>query len=436
LSLEQALAIKDAALDVLASAGVRVMGVPGGVLQEFRNAGCTIHEERVYIPVDVTLSALASAPQNIVLYSRDKSRNLPLVPGLVYFGTGALVTEIIDLDSGRRRPSTLEDVSNFARLAQSIDDIDYLQIVCTPNDVPLAEAQIYKWRGSLPHTTKHIMGGVESPEQAHVLLEEASRLDTVGGSLLAEPFLSLVACVLSPLTLDPSTIACVDVFARHGLPVVSSVMALAGATSPCRLMGTLVQTLAESLSQLVYCQIVNPGTPVLLGCVSASMDMRYGTPVAGGPELALLSAYSAQMAQQLSIPYYGTGGTTSSFVPDLQAGAEKMLTGLLTALAGANLVHDMVGLLGNLSLASYEQVVIDSEIVAMIRRTVEGIQGNPQNEAQYISRLAVSADYLRDEETVRHCRTELWHPIIMARRSGEEDIVAKARGRVREILGF
>ena len=59
-------------------------------------------------------------------------------------------------------------------------------------------------------------------------------------------------------------------------------------------------------------------------------------------------------------------------MPDAQAAHEKTITSLLPALAGANLIYGM-GMLESGVTWSHEQLIIDNDIVKMVKRAVQGI---------------------------------------------------------------
>ena len=51
-------------------------------------------------------------------------------------------------------------------------------------------------------------------------------------------------------------------------------LVMSGSTGPVTLAGTIVLQTAEILSGLVLTQLVNPGLPVIFGCLGGVTDMR------------------------------------------------------------------------------------------------------------------------------------------------------------------
>ena len=88
----------------------------------------------------------------------------------------------------------------------------------------------------------------------------------------------------------------------------------------------------------------------------------------GSVETAMLNAAAVQLAKSCNLPIYGTGGGTESKRPDVQAGAEKSLSNLIVALSGADTIHLAAGMLDSANSISYEQFIIDDEMIGMIQR--------------------------------------------------------------------
>ena len=82
---------------------------------------------------------------------------------------------------------------------------------------------------------------------------------------------------------------------------------MAGGTTPVTLAGTLVTHNAEVLAGIVLGQAVKRGAPNLYGSSTTIMDLRSATATIGCPELGMLSAAVAKMAQFYQIPSYVAG---------------------------------------------------------------------------------------------------------------------------------
>lgn len=410
----------------------------------FARHGAKVDQEkwRVQISQAMLEDALASAPKKIVLCGREEKNHLDLSGKRVYFGTGGTVLNILDLETGQRRLTTLQDLKDYARLVDALPEVHFFMIPVFPHEVSLEKMDVSRFYWSLANTSKHVTGGVYTRQGIQDVVALAAEIAGGKEKLLREPLISMVTCVVSPLTLDVQYGGFLVEVARQGIPLVCPSEPLAGATSPCTLAGTVLQCNAETLAGFVLAQLVRPGTPILYGTVATNMEMKTGAYLSGSVEMGLVNAACAQMAQFYGVPLYATAGMSDAKIPDIQAGYEKMATAMLTALAGANFIHDAAGFLEFCTTASFAQVVIDAEIIGMCMRAVRGIEVNPETLAvEVIRKVGPGGNFLSEAHTLKHFRAEFFYPPVADRQSrkaweekGAKDAAARARDLAREIL--
>jgi trimethylamine--corrinoid protein Co-methyltransferase len=261
-------------------------------------------------------------------------------------------------------------------------------------------------------------------------------------ALIERPFVSMVACVISPFVIDEKYGLLAMEAAVAGVPVVVPSEPLCGATSPITLAGNLVVWTVDTLAGVMLAQLVNPGAPALAGCVASVTDMRDLKYLSGAVEMGLLNAGAAQMAQYYKLPVYTTAGMSDSKINDAQAGYESAITSTLVALAGGNFIHDAAGFLEFCMTASFDKLVIDNEIIGMVMRAVEGIEVNEKTLAfDVIKQAGPGGHFVSSRHTRRFMRKEFFHPSLSDREdrerwneSGAKDTWARATQKVREIL--
>ncbi len=125
---------------------------------------------------------------------------------------------------------------------------------------------------------------------------------------------------------------------------------------------------------------------------------------------------------------------------DAQSGHEKTITGLLPALAGANLIYGL-GMIEMGMTIDYGQMVMDNEFARMIKYVVQGIPVNDETLAvDVIHEIGVGKDFLSHESTYKHMRSQS-QPKLIDRRtredweaSGKTDMYERAMEEVRYIL--
>jgi trimethylamine--corrinoid protein Co-methyltransferase len=256
------------------------------------------------------------------------------------------------------------------------------------------------------------------------------------------PFFSIVLCMLSPLIHPRLRLEELMACAQEGVPLYIEADAMPGATTPVTLAGTLVEQTANVLTGVCLAQMIRPGLPCIYSIASAIMDMATGNYSGGAPETQILHAATAQVAHYFNLPCQAGTGIEST-LPDAQAGYERGLQILTCALAGADFVHLSVGMLEQMLTASYEQCLIDNEILGAAFRIVRGLEVNRETLAlELIKRVGIGGNYLAEEHTVRHLREVTWFPGLTNRTkwdpwmaAGGQDMRQRAAAQAREILG-
>jgi trimethylamine--corrinoid protein Co-methyltransferase len=329
---------------------------------------------RVYIDHKLIERCLGLAARRVLLAGREGAPDCMLEDRRVYLGTGGQAVKVMDLD-GTVRETCLADNYHIGRLCDTLEHIHFYMRPVVSRDVPIEAIDVNQFYACLAATGKHVMANCYIPETVRDVRAMAEMLAGGPDALDARPIVSFTNCwTVSPLRYATETVAILDEIVRHRLPVAISSAPQAGATSPAALAGTLVQIMAEQLSGITYVNLLNPGHPLMVGCVPAQADLRTGAFVGGSAEFALLNAACAQLCQALGLPIYNSSGISDSKVADAQAGAEKGITGLACALAGANYVHHAAGMLESLLAVAYEQYVIDNDVNGVLMRMVRGVE--------------------------------------------------------------
>ena len=117
------------------------------------------------------------------------------------------------------------------------------------------------------------------------------------------------------------------------------------------------------------------------------------------------------------------------------------MTLLMGALAGADTFGHM-GIAGADQAASLEQLIVDNEMAAYVKRILRGFRVSGESIAlDVIKRVGVGGNFLADKHTVAHFRGELWSPELFDRRDwqswwedGAKSMVERAREKKHQIL--
>jgi len=286
------------------------------------------------------------------------------------------------------------------------------------------------------------MGGMYSLDGTLDVIRMAEMIKGGAEALRAEPIISFITLIISPLLVDELYGDIMVEVAKHGIPLAVPCEPQTGSTSPITLAGNITMFAADTLTGVTIAQLANPGTPVLCGYVGTITDLRSMGYLSGALESGLLNAGAAQLAQSWEIPFYATAGMSDSKTIDVQTGYESAMTTLLVSLSGANYIHDAAGLMEFAMTASYEKYVIDNEIIGMALRALRGVEVNPETiGSDLIKSVGPGGYFLRQPHTVKHMRSEFFFPKLSDRELREDweaqgslDARQRANAIAREIL--
>ena len=435
--------INDTVLRVIEEIGCEVNSAKARQALEKAGAKVDNDNKRVRIPRQKAEELIGRAPPEVVLCGRDEAHDANLGGSRVYSGTGGTALNMYEPATDVKRPATLTDLKNIARLVDQLENIHLLLLPTYPNDIPVENVDVNRFFAGLDNTTKHIMGGVYTPEGAAEVIKMAEIVAGSPEALRKRPIISIIACSISPLIIDAKYGDMVVSTAETGIPIVCPSEPLCGATSPVTLAGNLVVQVVDSLMGVMIAQAVNPGTPAVFGSVATNTDLKELKYITGSVETGMLNAGGAQMAQFYKLPFYATGGMTDSKILDAQAGYESAITNLLCALSGSNFIHDSAGLIEFAMTACLEKYVIDNEVLGMIMRAVEGIKVDDETLAyETIKQVGPGGNFVTAKHTRRFMRREHYQPMLSDRKSredweaeGSHSTWENAAGIVRKLLG-
>ncbi len=385
---------------------------------------------------------LSQVPSELVLYGRKPENHLRLGSGQVYFGTGGTALNVYEHATSTCRQATMEDLVDIIRITDKLDNIDMMLLPTYPNELPVERVDLNRFIAGLTYTSKHIMGGVYTPQGIRDVIAMAEHIAGSKEKLRREPIISMITCGISPLRLDDKYGGFMMQVAESGIPAVVPAEPLCGATAPMSLAGTLVIQNCDALINVMLTQLVNPGTPVIYGCVASSTDLRDLGYIGGPVESGLLNAAAAQMSQHYGIPYYATAGISDSKVLDAQCGYESAVNNLLVGLAGADFIHDAAGLMEFAMTVSKEKLVIDNEILGMAQRAIRGIEMDDNTLAlDVIKQVGPGGNFLTTRHARRYMHREHYRPQLSDRdkrsaweAQGQQDAAQRAQESVRRLL--
>lgn len=428
-------------LRCLDEVGVRMEYRPA--LEVMRQAGCRVDFEKhiVYIPEPVLRKALQTAPSRFTLAGRTPETDVLVDLESVYTIGGSSALYVLDLE-GNRKPATLKDLIELTRLQDALENLHIMHGIVNPQDIPQPGFDRILFANVVPNTNRNYYSQGQGAQSIRDQVEMATAILGSKERLRKRPIFTIVLCMVSPLLHPGIRLAELMECVKFGIPIYIEVDPMLGATTPVTIPGALVEECANVLAGVTLAQILSPGHPCIFAIASGSMDMSTGNYSGASPEATLLHAATCQMAHHYGLPFQGGTGIDAT-IPDAQAGYERALQVLTNSLAGVNFVHLSIGMMEQMLLASYEECVIDDEILGATFRIIEGVDVNENSIAfDVIKEIGPGhADYIMHEHTLQNFRKVSWFPKITNRDKwddwqarGGKDMRERARERANEIL--
>jgi len=401
-----------ASLNILERTGILVHEEEATRL--LRNAGCDVGDDgRIHIPAEVVEEAIRSVPPRISLYDRLGKQCIVLEDRKSYFGTGSDTPHVIDFETGNRRKAVLEDVERAARLADGLDNFDFVMCMGIATDVPTQLSDRYHFSAMVSNSTKPIMFTAWGLDGLKDIYDMAVLIAGSEQTLRRYPFIIHYAEPIAPFVHPRESVEKLLFCAEKRIPVEYHCISMGGSTGPATLAGSIVQANARMLSGVVIHQLKARGAPLIVQAPVIFLDMQTSLMPYFGPEWCLSAATSKEMALFYGIPTFGKAGAADSKTLDQQAGVEIGMSILAEALVGNNLIHDM-GYLESGLTASLEAMVVCDEVASMARRITRGIDLSPEHlSLDIIDRVGPKGNYLGEEHTVDYFKREFWFPKIM-----------------------
>ncbi|MBO9449061.1 trimethylamine methyltransferase family protein [Tropicibacter sp. R16_0] len=425
--------IHDASLSILEEVGIDFRDPIA--LTHWRQAGADVSRDRVRIDRALLMDLVAKAPSEFRVQGRGAATGFTMGGDTSVFCPmkGAPFTR--DLN-GVRRSTTEADVINFARLTQACPSFHMAGgFTCEAMDIPVAHRHLAMMRHHMVETELPLFGIGTSRERAEDCVSMARIV--AGDVMESATSIFMHASGNSPLVWDEAMLDGARVFADAGQAVLCSPFVLAAANTPADVAATIAQVNAEALAAIAYLQLYRPGTPVMYGQYTVSISMQSGAPMAGTPEVALITTAIGQLARKYGVPWRTSANHASSKSFDAQSGYEGATT-LMTAFnAGANLMLHAAGWdEGGLAIC-YGKFVADDEQNQLMARYAGGISLDRFDEAlEAVGRIGPAGHYLGDSFTLDHFRSAFAMPELMDFSSfeqwssaGNHDMAARSRAK-------
>ncbi len=392
---------------------------------------------RYFFPPDLINKCLASVPYEITLFDREGNECITLKDNDVHFDPGSAAIFILDENTREIREGLSKDFIRFSKIVEQLKFIEAQSTALIYQDVPKEAQDWHRLYLALSNCYKPIVTGTFRKESFSIMKEILLACRTSEEDLARKPLAIFDACPSPPLKWSDLTTQSLIDAAKSMIPSEFVSMPLAGASAPITLIGSITQHCAECLAGIVIAQLAKEGAPLIWGGSPAVFDMKHGTTPMGAIETMMINLGDVEMGKFLNLPTHAYMSLSDSKIPDAQAGFEAGMGALLAGLAGVNMVSGP-GMLDFESTQSVEKLIIDNEIVGMVKRLIRGIEdfGTPFA-SEILKDYEDKEELLSHPSTLKYFRKELFLPsqIIdrMTRDSWKENGSKSTRKRALDV---
>ena len=442
LTKDEVIKIHEATLQIIEKVGVRFPSKRALEIWAANGADVDYEKKIVRVRPQIIEDALKKAPPAYKLAARDPQQDLQLDGNHVNLGTDGCGVEVIDIHTGEKRTSCLQDVRDIARVADATEEVAFHWVAVSAQDAPVEARGLHELKAVWENSTKHVQTeSVYNVEEAKAAIEMAALI--VGGKdkLRERPVLSLMQCTAPPLGHDGGSLDAALLAAEAGIPTGFMTMAACATTGPITMAGNLAVGNAEVIAGTALLQLAYPGAPVFYAAAQTASDLKTGAYTGGGPEDFLFGAATNILADFYNIPLSMGSFATGAKEPNWQAGLEGSLSTFMASVVMSDMLLGC-GFLHGSRIWSFAEMMMDCEIFSIVHKMMEGIVVNEETLAMdSIAAVGPGGHYLGQKHTRKHMR-ELFMPKFMDRRpysewetkkdDARDWAVAKARKTLKE----
>jgi trimethylamine--corrinoid protein Co-methyltransferase len=413
MSADQIEAIHNASLRLLAEVGFEVLHEESRTI--LKRAGAEVDDASMRVRCDpvMIMSAVASAPATFTMHARDPQKSLAIGGDNLIFTAVGGPAFANDLDRGRRA-GTYADMRDYIRLIHQLNVIHQEGGgPIEPTDLPSETRHLDFYESVLTLTDKSwqcwALGGYRVRDAIDMTaIASGIPENEIGTKIIA----GTVINANSPMRLDiPMGEGLVEL-ARHGQVTVATPFTLAGAMSPVTVVGALAQQNAEALFMVALTQFVRPGAPAIYGGFTSNVDMRSGAPAFGTPEYTKAAMVSGQLARRYRLPYRSSNVNSSNCV-DVQAAYESSMSLWGCIMGGVNMVEHAAGWLEGGLTASFEKLIVDAEMLQMMREFLQPLDSSGLAEAvAAIAEVGPGGHFFGVGHTLERFETAFYSPLL------------------------
>ena len=391
--------IHQASVEILSSIGIRILSAK--VLDMLERAGIHIDKaaKTAFFTEDQIEACIRSVPRQFSLFDRPGQTEYIIGDRKPKYAAGHNAIFMADPYTNQRRYAEVDDIEKYARITDSLEDIDIVGVPLNPQDVPAKSTLLHAMKALFTYTQKPLFFSTES-RNVNAAIIKMMEITSPDNTLRERPSAISQLSPTSPLYWEGEAVEALVETAENHVPLNILPEPISGLSAPYSVAGLLTIHNTEVLSGIVIAQIASKGSPLLYGSSWTTYDMKFNCAIIGSPETDLLRTAGCEMANYYGIPAHTTAPNTDANAHDEQMAWEKALSTMCAAAAGNDIIMNSGMFATGLSI-SHEQLVIDDEMNRYIKRICRGIDVSRESiNLESIKRVAHAGSYLMEEQTL------------------------------------
>ena len=372
-----------------------------------KNAGNTIDSEgRIHLKPSFVEKMLDLIPKNgFMMYGRDESKQLNVAVDHINFRTSTGLPSIFDHKTKSIRPTTLDDARVMALVTDALDGFDMVNCAVNPVGGPHGVGALHLLINSHRYSMKPSDVTVMTKREVEGIVKIAVAIRGSEKELKEKPLTAVDVAMITPLRCTEEQVEAFLECAFHGIPIEVLSSPALGLTSPVTIAGGVAINIAEMIAALCLVYQITPGLGMINTARVTAVNMRTGALDMGMPEEGMSSLLVSACCKRYNIPVDSYGFGTGATIPGIQATMEKTFSGMLMALGNPFMVTGG-GHLGNAMVTSPEQLVIENEMIRVLKRIRQTVTIDEDSIGVDIFKKFIyeKEDIISNEHTIRHIR--------------------------------
>ena len=375
------------------------------VMDILSGSGCDISSEGIVkFPTELVKSSLDSVAKSVKIWNRSATDFIEFSTVHSSFFAGAGADHVIDLKTGKPRPSTGEDLATICRVADSLPEIDGVSLPCKIIQSSDIFGEIKEFATVSANTTKPLSHFCQYTESLEGIIEMAAAIRGGLNPLKEKPYF-LYGLNALPLYYPEESLDQMILSIEMGLPLCVGTFTVGGASAPITHAGNLVNLIATALSGVVLSQLIKKGCFCMVESEPGFMDPSTGD-IGGFAETYLAEMGNRQISDFLGIPFKTvTSGVSLSEGFDEQAIMEISLSLSETIFCRATQNYGL-GSINAGRIYSLHALLFCNELVSFIRHNLKGLRIDDETLALDVTRsVGPSGGFMAEMHTAEHCRS-------------------------------